>query len=104
MKRFILSVFLLFAFAAPGFALTQVQFPDQRFPGQGIPQQDPITALERQQIAQETLMILRDTLNVLRETEGMEPGDMRRLEDLSARLDFLISRQQELAMRERMGR
>lgn len=104
MKRLILSVFLLISFAAPAYALTPVQFPDSRFPGQAIPPQDPFTSLERQQITQESLMILRDTINVLRETEGIDPGDMRRLEDLSARLDFLIARQQELAMRERMGR
>lgn len=98
MKKLILSAFLLL-YAAPAWALTPVQFPDPRFP-----QQDPFTNLERQQITQETLMILRDTVNVLRETEGIEPADARRLEDLSARLDLLISRQQELAMRERMGR
>lgn len=99
MKRFAISAFLLLSLATPVFAVTPAQFPDQRFPSQ-----DPFTNLERQQITQETLMILRDTLNVLRETEGIEAGDRRRLEDLSARLDFLISRQQELAMRERMGR
>lgn len=104
MKRFAIFVFLLLSLAAPAFAAAPVQYPDQRFPDQRFPGQDPFATLERQQISQETLLILRDTLNVLRETQGIEAADRRRIEDLSARLDFLISRQQELAMRERLGR
>lgn len=103
MKRSAILAVLLLSLSAPAFAMTPVQFPDQRFPDQRFPQ-DPFATLERQQITQETLLILRDTLNVLRETEGVEAADRRRIEDLSARLDFLISRQQELAMRERLGR
>lgn len=104
MRSLVLSACLLLSLAAPAFA----QFPDQRFPDQGFSdrrfQQDPFMAMERQQIAQETLLILRDTLSLMRGSEGMEPSDLRRIEDLSARLDMLISRQQELAMRERLGR
>lgn len=109
MKK-LLAIFL-FAFSlAPTPALATepiaapVQFPDQRFPDQRFPAQEQMLDLERQQITQETLMIMRDMVSVMREVKGIDPADTKRLENLSSRLDFLITRQQELSMRSRMGR
>lgn len=103
MKTLLLSVFLSLSVAssalATGTMAAPVQFPDQRFPAQ-----DPFVDIERQQITQETLMILRDMVNVMRQARDLAPDDMERLENLSSRLDFLITRQQELTMRSRMGR
>lgn len=103
MKKFLLFVFLSLSMAAPALATepiaAPVQFPDQRFPAQ-----DQMLDLERQQITQETLIILRDMVNVMRQAKDLAPGDQERLENLSSRLDFLITRQQDLSMRSRMGR
>lgn len=108
MKKLLTLVFLgLSLSAAPALAdsaAAPVQFPEQRFPDQRYPVQDPFADIERQQMTQETLLILRDMVNVMREAKGIDPADSKRLENLSSRLDFLITRQQELAMRSRMGR
>lgn len=107
MKKILLFVFLSLLMASPalatGTAATPVQFPDSRFPDQRFPAQDQMLDLERQQITQETLMILRDMVSVMREVKGIDPADSKRLENLSSRLDFLITRQQELSMRSRLG-
>ena len=101
MKKLLLFLFLALSLSAPALAgaAFPVQFPDQRFPAP-----DPFVDLERQQMTQETLMILRDMVNVMRQARDLEPSDRERLENLSNRLDFLITRQQELSMRSRMGR
>jgi hypothetical protein len=106
MKKLPLFLYLALSLSAPALASAAlpVQFPEQRFPDQRFPAPDPFADLERQQMTQETLMILRDMVNVMRQTSGLEPSDRERLENLSNRLDFLITRQQELSMRSRMGR
>lgn len=108
MKKLLLLFLLAFSFATPSMATepiaAPVQFPDQRFPDQRFPAQDQMLDLERQQITQETLMILRDMVSVMREAKGIDPADSKRLENLSSRLDFLITRQQDISMRSRMGR
>lgn len=108
MKKFLLFVLLAFSLATPAMATepiaAPVQFPDSRFPDQRFPAQDQLLDLERQQITQETLMILRDMVNVMRQAKDIDQGDRERLENLSSRLDFLITRQQELSMRSRLGR
>lgn len=116
MKRILLTTALLLTLASPAaFAETPahtvpVQFPDQRFPGAPLPGQvpgqaiDPFTDVEREQMMQETLMTLRDIVNVMMETPSATASQKERLDDLSSRLDLLIRRQQDLAMRQRMGR
>lgn len=104
MKKLLLAVFLCLSFSASAPAATAVQFPDERFPGQRFPTPDPFADLERQQMTQETLMILRDMVNLMRTARDIAPADRERLDNLSSRLDFLITRQQELSMRSRMGR
>ncbi len=99
MKKILLAVFLCLLFSASAPAATAVQFPEQRFPAP-----DPFADLERQQMTQETLMILRDMVNVMMSARDLPPADRERLENLSNRLDFLITRQQDLSMRSRMGR
>lgn len=106
MKKLPLFLYLALSLSAPALAgaAVQVQFPEQRFPDQRFPAPDPFVDLERQQMTQETLMILRDMVNVMRQARDLEASDRERLENLSNRLDFLITRQQELSMRSRMGR
>ncbi|MBE7415509.1 MAG: hypothetical protein HS130_09930 [Deltaproteobacteria bacterium] len=52
---------------------------------------------------QETLMALRELIDLMGQAEEMPPDARERLEMLSERMDFLITRQQDLAMRQRMG-
>ena len=52
----------------------------------------------------ETLTALRDIVNVMREIPSTPEPQRQRLADLSERLEFLITRQQDLAMRQKMGR
>lgn len=103
MKELALAVFLCLSFSAGAAGALPVQFPGQGFPDR-FPSTDPLLEVERQQLTSETLLILRDMVAVMRQSSDLPPADRERLEDLSRRLDFLITRQQDLAMRSRLGR
>ncbi|MCL4874045.1 hypothetical protein KJ039_08180 [bacterium] len=88
------------ASAGPGGRAIPVQLP----PPQEFRQPaDPFLAMEREQLMQETLMALRELIDLMGQAEEMPPDARERLEMLSERMDFLITRQQDLAMRQRMG-
>ncbi|OGP15538.1 MAG: hypothetical protein A2054_06600 [Deltaproteobacteria bacterium GWA2_55_10] len=105
MLMFFILLSPLYAFAETPASTIPVQFPDQRLTGQ-LPGQpiDPFINIESQQMMHETLMALRDIVNVMREIPSTPAPQKERLDDLSERLDFLITRQQDLAMRQRLGR
>jgi hypothetical protein len=111
MKKLLPLFLLAFSLATPALAAgptaAPVQFPgsafpDQRFPDQRFPAQNQIHDMESQQITQETLIIMRDMVTVMRQAKDLDPGDSETLENLSSRLDFLLTRLQDLSMRGRM--
>lgn len=116
MKRILPVMALLLAFASPSAFASDirintipVQFPPGQMPGQmpGQPPMqaiDPFTGVEQQQLMHETLTTLRDMVNVMGAIPSIPERERQRLDDISERLDFLITRQQDLAMRQRMGR
>lgn len=86
--------------ADPGARFIPVQLPpDQEFRQPA----DPFLAVEREQLMQETLMVLRELIGIMEQVEEMPPETRDRLAMLSERMDFLVTRQQDLAMRQRMG-
>lgn len=102
MKGIFLAAALMLLLSNPAWAReagpVPAQLPDQSF------RTDPLLNMEREQVMQETLQILREMASVMKEAEALRPEQRRRLEAVSERLDFLIMRQQELAMRQRFGR
>lgn len=87
------------ASAGPGGRAIPVQLPPQEFRQPA----DPFLAVEREQLMQETLMALRELIDLMEQVGEMPPDARDRLAMLSERMDFLITRQQDLAMRQRMG-
>lgn len=100
----LLAAFLLFSIPSASADLGAHATPVQLPPDQDFRQPaDPFIWAEREQLMQETLIALREFIDIMGQVEDMPPDARDRLASLSDRMDFLITRQQDLAMRQRLG-
>ncbi|MBW7957171.1 MAG: hypothetical protein H3C68_04690 [Deltaproteobacteria bacterium] len=100
----LLAASLLFSAPDASAELGERAIPVQLPPEQEFRQPvDPFLAMEREQLMQETLIAMRELIDVIGRVEEMPPDARDRLAMLSDRMDFLITRQQDLAMRQRLG-